>query len=789
MTTTPQNAPIYDELTERKGGICKIPEKNSKYKTAIQHAKGELAGFSRIAGDISSDVRRAIIDLIIDEAVRRGHSMRDIAYILLIARLESGFNPDAAACGSSASGVMQITDITAKDLANVTTEPEWRKKNPQDSDIHITDAADRFNARKNIIAGIIQYERCKARAILALQSTKQSIYEPRIYQYYHAGLYFDAKKPPNPRQTPDLSKVDSYGFGKFKEQILPFLDAVEAALKKIGKFQVKLTQPDGKPYGGVEYVAFVPRTWAEATDKIFGWAANLFKKSSAKDEKANDKANAAATPAPTAGAASTPPSASAPPAASTEKPISYPGRIKDGVKFDVIQGRTDSEGKTAEIAVKGVAEVYMCILEYDYDNKAANLQQQREENKGGQSEGSGDGSTSSEISVGGNTETSASAASSKGTKENNHGEEDDALNVGLIEQYSPRQWSAMYCDRRPKIEKIAEGFRKIGKPFETELLEFSRSYIAKPSAAIDAAAPTNAEPSMPVQVEHISASLKKEQAKESSKPVAVITTKPDNPNTVTQGKASTPWMDIALSERFQQKVSGVAESSPEWKKLQGEITEKKSENKSLTQEINAERRKAAKQRDEGKISNLKTKIDRNNSDIETILQKLVAIEKDGSFNNPRIIEYFYATGIPEIKHARGEAVNDEENWCAAFVSWCLDKAGYKILPKSSAARAIEWINYGEEAKEGTYGAIVVVERQKKNAAGARTTSGRHVGFLIKEEKNNAGEDVVLVLGGNQTYDVINKSSTPNIGRVTVTEFKKKEWTVSARRIPRKEDKK
>lgn len=124
----------------------------------------------------------------------------------------------------------------------------------------------------------------------------------------------------------------------------------------------------------------------------------------------------------------------------------------------------------------------------------------------------------------------------------------------LSEQYSPRRWSAMYCDRNQDIEKIAEGFRKADKPFEVELLEFSRSYIAKPSMAVDAAAPTSAKPSKPGQMRNISTSLKKEQLKESKKSVATVDTKPDNPNAATKGQMPTPWMDIAMKERFQQEV-------------------------------------------------------------------------------------------------------------------------------------------------------------------------------------------------------------------------------------------
>lgn len=793
MATTSQNSEVYDVLPQRKGGACKTPKDGSYYGRPIQHAKGDLAGFSRIAGDVSAEVRRAIIDLIIDESVRRGHAIRDIAYILLIARFESSFNLDAATCGGSASGVMQITNVTATDIAEVTKSQDWRKKNPQDIGIDVTKADDRFNARKNIMAGIIQYERCKEKALLVLNTSDRSIYESRIYQYYHAGLYFDGKNSPNPK------KIDLYGLEKFNEQILPFLNAVEAALKKSGKFQLRLTQPDGKPYSGVEYVALVPRKWTESKDKIFGWLAHLFEKPPVKEKNTNGNKSADPATTSTNATASALSNASAPPATSSDKKIQYPGRIKDGATFDVIQGKTDSEGMTAEIPVKGVSEVYMCILEYDYDNKATNLQRQREENKDRHSDGSnenGDDDESSENPVAQNADTSTPKTSAKESEGNDSGAGDDVLKVESIEQYSPRRLSAMYCDRKPNIEKIAQGFRQIGKPFETELLEFSRSYIVKPSQAIDAVVPTMAEPSKPVQVEQISASLKKEQAKESTNPVATVNTKPDNPNALTQGRRETPWMDIAIKERFQQEVPGTVGATQEGKTLQGKIKGLAAENKKLKEKIRAERQLGNRKMDLGKINGWQKEFDKNKSNIDDLFLQLVKLEKDKSINNPRVIEYLESTDVVAAMHLQAKAANDEIAWCAAFVNWCMAQTKYGGLSKGSAARAANWEAYGKEANIGDFGAIVVVEKNKTSASGAQTPSNKHVGFLWMEGKNERGIEVIRLLGGNQTFDIGTENSGPKknwsrskVGRVTVGEFPKNDWLVVARRLPLLDEKK
>ncbi len=57
----------------------------------------KLRGNSRTIGDADKDVQDAIIDMIITIAVRYGLSYKEISYILLTTKVESGFNPDAAA--------------------------------------------------------------------------------------------------------------------------------------------------------------------------------------------------------------------------------------------------------------------------------------------------------------------------------------------------------------------------------------------------------------------------------------------------------------------------------------------------------------------------------------------------------------------------------------------------------------------------------------------------------------------------------------------------------------------
>ncbi|NYH46983.1 UNVERIFIED_ORG: putative chitinase [Xanthomonas campestris] len=71
-----------------------------------------MHGESRRWGDASPQTQSRVIDSLIDASRDAGLSSRETAYVLAIARVESGFNPDAAAGTTSASGLGQFIDRT-----------------------------------------------------------------------------------------------------------------------------------------------------------------------------------------------------------------------------------------------------------------------------------------------------------------------------------------------------------------------------------------------------------------------------------------------------------------------------------------------------------------------------------------------------------------------------------------------------------------------------------------------------------------------------------------------------
>ncbi len=97
-------------------------------------------------------------------------------------------------------------------------------------------------------------------------------------------------------------------------------------------------------------------------------------------------------------------------------------------------------------------------------------------------------------------------------------------------------------------------------------------------------------------------------------------------------------------------------------------------------------------------------------------------------DNPRIIEYLASVGV------RG---GDETSWCAAFVNWSIQKAGFRGHRTGLAG---PWISYGR-AVAPAYGCVVVLQPLSAGASG-------HVGFLHALDQTN-----VWLLSGNSANRV------------------------------------
>ncbi|MBT2767152.1 peptidoglycan DD-metalloendopeptidase family protein [Stenotrophomonas sp. ISL-67] len=106
---------IYTNMVQPAGAAYRSNqiESWSHYREPIDESR-PLHGQSRRWGDASPEVQSRVIDSLIASSRDAGLTPRETAYVLAIARVESGFNPDAAAGTTSASGLGQFIDRTGK---------------------------------------------------------------------------------------------------------------------------------------------------------------------------------------------------------------------------------------------------------------------------------------------------------------------------------------------------------------------------------------------------------------------------------------------------------------------------------------------------------------------------------------------------------------------------------------------------------------------------------------------------------------------------------------------------
>lgn len=110
------------------------------------------------------------------------------------------------------------------------------------------------------------------------------------------------------------------------------------------------------------------------------------------------------------------------------------------------------------------------------------------------------------------------------------------------------------------------------------------------------------------------------------------------------------------------------------------------------------------------------------------MRELYQEEIPGDEDNPRIRAYFESTSIGPS--------HDEVPWCAAFVGWCLERAG---AAHTRGANARSYMNWGRRTTKPRIGDIIVFWR------GSPEGWMGHVAFFV----GRTADGQVLALGGNQ----------------------------------------
>lgn len=163
----------------------------SHYNDPIDTTPGRPAGNSRIWGDTSMKVQKQAIDALIAKAQGKGLIIREIAHVLAIARIESGFNPDAAAGTTSASSLGQFIDETARQYG--------------------LNQVNRFDLEANADALVRHY--LENKKLAEGQGFVGSAKEEIIYKYHHDG--------PN---------GDYGGLELSRREVMPLVDKFESIL-------------------------------------------------------------------------------------------------------------------------------------------------------------------------------------------------------------------------------------------------------------------------------------------------------------------------------------------------------------------------------------------------------------------------------------------------------------------------------------------------------------------------------------------------------------------------------
>lgn len=123
--------------------------------------------------------------------------------------------------------------------------------------------------------------------------------------------------------------------------------------------------------------------------------------------------------------------------------------------------------------------------------------------------------------------------------------------------------------------------------------------------------------------------------------------------------------------------------------------------------------------------------------------------KGGEVSTEHIKEYFGATSQPK-------ADPNSAAYCAAFVNWCLQRAGYEGTKGDDNAMAYSFVNWGQPTKgnKPAYGAIAVV-RFAKNVYHVTFVNGAH------RFDSHRHLQSLATLGGNQgKAHEVNKSHLP-----------------------------
>ncbi|MDO8653129.1 MAG: TIGR02594 family protein [Undibacterium sp.] len=683
--------------------------------------KRELRGNSHKGGDAPPEVQQKIIDIIIEEARKLQFDNRDIAYYIAIAKRESGFNPDAANSNSTASGVSQLIDKTAKTYG--------------------VNDDNRFDARANIKAGLQYFLKLK-RKVDSNFGSATGKHEILIYYCYHYGEFsVNRRETVNGqvvvKEALPFSQLEGNAKYVDSKTVVDEAERIEKILNDTHGLKIKLIDVLGKNMAGRKVIVVQKKEKQPPLE-----SSNL----------APEKMSASApvvTPSKVSGAA--PESGNGTSVATPEREPTIqsvePCSINQvHVTWELLayEVTTDEEGNIPEINSESQEPFVILIPRFEYESYNEAVSKNEIPEDGNQHELSCRNEAASMLPAIKSPEEKIEKKSdskpttlstveiprAKAVTVNIFSEAEKGSKQGPVPTPSADP-AISFNDIVIAVKKDLGWTHVYSTSFAYAKQFFTRPKL--PDKPLDENTPTRKSLA---RTQSIGSSLKNQDSK-LLKVKDKVTTAEQPVITPVEVVGDAPWMAYALIEQSKSGLDKVTEtagshrSDAKWKDQHVVRTDAEKSIKSSQTNLAKEKHKSDKNQDAQKITELELKIKEQQTVRDDADEKMQEIEH--VYNNSDIVKYLQSTTL-----TRDLSRDDETAWCSSFANWCVEKSGYH---GTGNALAESWMKWGEKIEEPRYGAITVTTR-------ASNPVKYHVGFYLGIGKKtvNDGEEEIEVKG-------------------------------------------
>ncbi|MES2050041.1 MAG: TIGR02594 family protein [Pseudomonadota bacterium] len=695
-------------------------------------SKKELKGNSHRGGDAPPEVQQKIIDIIIDEARKLQFSNRDVGYYIAIAKRESGFNPDAANSESSASGVSQLIDKTAKTYG--------------------VDNSNRFDARANIKAGLQYFMKLK-RKIESNFGSSTGKFEALVYYCYHYGEFSVNRRETNKGEVvvKEVLPIHQLEGNKKYEDSNTVVDEaarIEKILDDTHGLKIKLVDVLGKNMAGRKVIVVQKKAKLAALDgvnptpeKIPEPAPLLIPTPSANPPNYQNENNGGKP------AAATERSSSIQPIGTSE--IDQVRVTWELVAYEVT---TDGEGNLPEITSDSQEPFVLLIPRFEYDSYNLAVANNEIQEDGNQHElfcRNEIASTLPAIKEPINEiEKKVDAKPVTAPKPDEAKPKNAPANIFSASEQGAKQGPPATPTPDPSIsfhDVVIAVKKDLGwLHVYTTSFAYAKQFFTRPKLPdkpLDENTPTQKSAA---RTQAIGSSLKNQDTKTLKVKDKVTTAEQPAAKTV-EVTGDAAWMDYAIKDQSKSgddkvmKIEASHQYDSKWKKQHEIRTDTEKEIRQSNALLLKEKNRPEKTQDKQKISELEKKIVNQKKIHDEADQEMKELEK--KYNNQDVIKYLQSTSLD-----RDLAREDGTSWCGSFVNWCMVKSSYLGATNSQQAKA--WLTWGEKIEEPRYGAITVTTR-------SRNPVEYHVGFYT-------GIQIKNVPDGSEEITITSKSGEAKV---------------------------